>query len=316
MQYGLKSMASIRKADGLPMYTMEYADDYRLDDFLKVGANSDAEVRSFIAEKLLSGRPLDFTLPKLGCSTFAARLKDGSRVFGRNFDEDPCPCMRLVTRPENGYASVSMVNLAYIGYRDGLLPEKDEDRVLALAAPYAPIDGVNEKGLTAGMLFIATKPTNQNTGKPGITTSTAIRMILDRCETVEEALEMIARYDMHSSAQACFHIHIADARGGSVVVEYVNDEMKLVQEEAATNFLFNPLPDVREIGRDRYEKLKARLAENGGVFEDMNDAMSLLQAVSQDGRTRWSSVYHLTQPKLLLAVERDFETLYSFDLEK
>lgn len=302
------------------LFSMEYKADYGFSEFLETGASSDGEVRDFIVRRLLRGMPMDFELPTLGCSTFSAKLENGDSVFGRNFDELGCPMMTVITRPDDGYASISMVNLSYIGYSDSYLPDSIPNSLLALAAPYVPLDGVNEKGLSAGILFISSEPTNQQTGKVNITTTTAIRMLLDRCATVEEAVGMLGKYDMHSSAGACFHIHIADAQGGSVVVEYVNDEMMVVEEKAATNFLFNPLAGVREIGRDRYETMTAKLEENGGVFADERDAMTLLEAASQDGGpekrsgTRWSCVYNQTEPSLLLAVNRDYETLYTFTL--
>ena len=170
------------------------------------------------------------------------------------------------------------------------------------------------------MLYISSAPTDQQTDKIDITTTTAVRMILDKCATVDEAVAMLSQYDMHSSAGGCFHFHIADAQGGSVVVEYVADGMKVVEENAATNFLFNPMPGVREIGRDRYDVMKKALEENGGVFEDERDAMRLLEAVAQHGGpdqqagTRWSSIYNQTETELLLSVNRDYENLYSFKL--
>ena len=317
----INTMAAIRQLDD-QLFALEYKADYGFTEFLEVGASSDAEVKDFIMKRLLRGMPIDFELPTLGCSTFSAKMENGDSVFGRNFDELACPMMVVTTRPENGYASISMVNLSYIGYSDSYLPDSIPNSLLALAAPYVPLDGVNEMGLSAGILFIASAPTNQQTDKVDITTTTAVRMILDRCATVDEAVEMLSQYDMHSSANACFHIHIADAQGGSVVVEYVNDEMMVVEENAATNFLFNPQPGVREIGRDRYDVMKARLEENGGVFKDMRDAMSLLEAVQQKGDassragTRWSCVYNQTEPALLLSVNRDYGNLYTFALEK
>jgi len=317
----IATIAAVEQLDDA-LFKLEYKADYGLDEFLKVGAKSDAELKEFIISRLLKGIPLDFELPELGCSTFAAKLENGDSVYGRNFDELACPSMVVVTRPENGYASVSMVNLSYIGYSFDYLPDAVQNRLLTLAAPYVPLDGVNEKGLTAGMLYISSAPTDQQGDKIDITTTSAVRMILDKCATVDEAVEMLSQYNMHSSAGGCFHFHIADAQGGSAVVEYVNDEMMVVEEKAATNFLFNPIPGVREIGRDRYDTMIAALEENGGVFADERDAMTLLEAVAQHGGpdsqagTRWSCIYNQTEPSLLLSVNRDYENLYSFELDE
>ena len=83
--------------------------------------------------------------------------------------------------------------------------------MVTLAAPYAPLDGMNEKGLAVGVLLIDTTPTNQNTKKVDITTTTAIRMMLDKAKNVDEALALLSSYDMHSSANSCYHFQICDA---------------------------------------------------------------------------------------------------------
>ncbi|MDO5377124.1 MAG: linear amide C-N hydrolase, partial [Clostridia bacterium] len=182
----IASLLSIQRLPEARLYTMDYKADYGLDEFLQSGAGSDAELVGFITKRLLKGIPMTFDLPDLGCSTFAANLQDGTPIFARNFDMYDSPAMLVTTRPQNGYASISMVNLAYIGYDADHLPDQLADSILALAAPYAPLDGVNEKGLAVGVLLIPTEPTNQQTGKVPITTTSAIRMLLDRAATVDE----------------------------------------------------------------------------------------------------------------------------------
>ena len=51
--------------------------------------------------------------------------------------------------------------------------------------------------------------------KVDITTTTAIRLMLDKAADVEEALALLEQYDMHSSAGSCYHFQISDARGKS-----------------------------------------------------------------------------------------------------
>ena len=243
-----------RVEDDVNLFTMEYKADYALDEFLKTGASTDAELVDFIVRQMLKGIPLNFDLPNLGCSTFAAQLTDGTPIFGRNFDMYDSPALFVTTRPKDGYASISMVNLAYIGYNSESLPTSLTKSIMTLAAPYAPLDGVNEKGLAVGVLQIKTTPTNQRTDKVDITTTSAIRLLLDHAATVEEAVELLSQYDMHASAGSCYHFHIADAKGGSVIVEYIDDEMSVVQGDAATNFLLMPGEYDFGSGEDRYAK--------------------------------------------------------------
>ena len=314
----LKTLSRVE--DDVNLFTMEYKADYALDEFLKAGASTDAELVDFIVRQMLKGIPLNFDLPNLGCSTFAARLTDGTPIFGRNFDMYDSPALFVTTRPKDGYASISMVNLAYIGYNSESLPTSLTKSIMTLAAPYAPLDGVNEKGLAVGVLQIKTTPTNQQTDKVDITTTSAIRLLLDRAATVEEAVELLSQYDMHASAGSCYHFHIADAKGGSVIVEYIDDEMSVVQGDAATNFLLTPGEYDFGSGEDRYAVLRKTLDANGGVFESEEQAMELLKAVSQPvseekkSSTQWSCVYNQQDAGVEIAMNMDYEKVYTFGL--
>lgn len=316
----LRTLMGIERVGQTDLFTMEYIGDYGFDEFLQTGASTDLELVEFVSRQLLKGLPVSIDMPDLGCSTFAASLESGERVFGRNFDMYYSPALFVTTRPDNGYASISMVNLSYIGFGEDKLPTSLTNSLMALAAPYAPMDGINEKGLAAGVLQIDTDPTNQQTDKVDITTSTAIRLMLDKAATVEEALVLLQSYDMHSSANSCYHFHIADANGASVIVEYIDDEMSIIEGTAATNFLLTPGDYDFGKGQDRYDILTEALAENGGVFDGHKHAMGLLESVSQkpqEGKTsttQWSCVYDLTNPSVLISVGMDYENLYPFSL--
>ena len=316
----LLTMAGIERIGEEDLFTMEYKGDYGLDKFLETGASSDGELVQFIVSHVLHGIPLKFDLPDLGCSTFSARLEDGTPVFGRNFDMYDSPAMLLTTRPENGYASISMVNLAYIGYSAERLPMDLASSILTLAAPYVPLDGVNEKGLAVGVLLIDTESTNQQTEKVDITTTSAIRMLLDRAATVDEAIAMLEQYDMHASAGSCYHFHIADAQGGSVIVEYVDNVMHVIRGDAATNFLLTPGEYDFGVGQDRYEILRSALDTNGGMFENTQEAMMLLAAVKQMPRegkrstTQWSCVYDQSSASVEVTMDMNYGKTYTFSL--
>lgn len=319
----LATLGSMERVGDANFFTMEYKADYGLDEFLTTGASSDGELVAFLTRRLLKGIPMNFDLPDLGCSTFAAQLEDGTPIFARNFDMYDSPALLVTTRPQNGYASISMVNLAYIGYSAEKLPTTLANSIMTLAAPYVPLDGVNEAGLSVGVLLIDTEPTNQQTDKVDITTTSAIRLLLDRAATVEEAVALLEQYDMHASANSCYHFHIADARGGSVVVEYIGDEMHVVQSKMATNFLLTPGDFDFGKGQDRYDVLEQTMSANGGVFADAQEAMALLESVSQYkvneetgvvSATQWSCVYDQSHASLRVAIGRDYDTIYSFML--
>lgn len=325
----IATINTIAKIDDNTLYTMEYKGDYGFDDFLTTGANNDGELVNYVTKKLLKGLPLEFNVPDLGCSTFRAVTKEGDQIFGRNFDLTYAPAMLVKTTPDQGYASISMVNLSVLGYGEQKLPDSFMDRVISLAAPYAPFDGMNEKGLSIGVLLIPTEVTNQQTDKVDITTTTAIRLVLDKAGTVEEAIALLKQYDMHSSANSSYHFQIADASGNSAVVEYINNELSIVEQEgtfqAATNFLLTPGDYDFGKGQDRYETMVNKLTDTNGVLSQQ-EGMALLEAVSQPMKvkkegeepsgTQWSVIYNNTKKTMQVVVGRQYDVVHEFSLEE
>lgn len=337
-RHEIATVASIRKVNDYPMYTMDYDGDYGIDEFLEQGgASNDAELIEFVVQHLMKGLPITIELPDLACSTFNATTPEGEAIFGRNFDLSYSPSMLVRTDPDDGYASISMVNLGFLGYGEDKLPDSPTSSITALAAPYAPLDGVNEAGLAVGVLLIDTDPTNQQTDRVDITTTTAIRLMLDKCATVDEAIELLGRYDMHSSANSCYHFQIADASGTSVVVEYIDDEISVLEADdvttagapaegqtymAATNFLLTPGEYDFGGGQDRYEIVMEGLTAADGVLTE-EAAMDLLAACAQEphlnsrgeeSATQWSVVYNLDEPGATIAVGMDYEDVFEVSL--
>lgn len=162
--------------------------------------------------------------------------RDGGYLFGRNFDWNACNGLIVSAKPENGFASVSTVNLDFIR-AGGMDISKLPDQMQALVSLYAPLDGLNEKGLAVSVNMIQDQAAiHQDTGKPDITTTTAVRLLLDQAEDVEEALELLEKYDLHSSMGMMVHLALADTGGRSVAVEYVDNEMIITETPVVTNF--------------------------------------------------------------------------------
>lgn len=320
-RHEFSSLASLEKQTD-KFSTMNYTADYGLDEFLEVGASTDTALAAFIIQKLMKGLPVEIELPDLGCSAFQAQTPDGDMIMGRNFDNPDALYTLVHTKPENGYESISMVNLSYIGYKgEGLM-----DYALLLAAPYIPLDGINEKGLSIGVLQLMTDPTHQDTGKTDITTTSAIRMVLDKAATVEEAIQLFSQYDMHSSANAPYHFQLADATGDTATIEYIDGEMSVYRETdgsnlCTTNFYLTPGEYFNNgVGQDRYQTLRDGLAAaNGVVTED--EGMALLEAASaskiKDGKftgTLWSCIYNNTDCTLKLCCNLDYNTVYEYSV--
>ncbi len=311
------------------VYVIDYKEDYKLQQLLDEGGiTTQDELAKYLIRILLKGLPIgiDYDVPSLACSSFIAGTPEGGRVFGRNLDNQETDLAVVKTAPKDGYRSVSVVNLSFLGYTKEHTPAKLTDRIVAMGAPYFPLDGINEKGLAVGVLQLQAAATDQNTEKVDVDTTLAIRILLDRAANVEEAVALLRQYDMHASAGGCYHFQLADATGKSVVVEYIGDEMVIVEPQdgflAATNFYLSEVPfDYEPQGMDRYDGMKETLTEKGCVLT-AEEAMALLQKVALTGTapdaqgrsysTQWSSVYDLTAPALTLCPDRNTEALYRF----
>lgn len=302
---------------------VRYDGDYGFDQFLSGGgASSDEEVIHFLSENLLSGMDLGFFGNIFGCSTVAVKDADGKALFGRNFDWEHCEAMVVLSHPESGYASLSTVNVDFIsqGGLAGMALKQDD--IKTMAALYAPLDGMNEKGLAVSVNMIQDSASiHQDTEKPDITTTTAIRLLLDRAATVEEALKLLGEYDMHASMGMMVHFALADTTGRSVAVEYVDDEMVVTETPVLTNFYLTE-GEKHGIGTEqshtRYDMLMERLEQKETMNEeDVRDALSSVSKgnFGEFESTEWSIVFNQTEGKATYYHRENYNDGYVFTIE-
>ena len=290
------------------------------------GASSDSEVVGYLSEHFLSGMDLSFTGDSFGCSTIAVSSPDGEPLFGRNFDWNQCEAMVVISYPENGYASISTVNMDFIkqGAGNGVAGMAlNLDTVRTLAALYAPLDGMNEAGLAVSVNMIQDgEKIAQDTEKPDITTTTAIRLLLNKAADVEEALKLLDQYDMHSSMGMMVHFALADRNGRSVVVEYVDSEMIITETPVVTNFYFAK-GEKEGIGteqsHERYDILMQALEEQETM--DMQEVADALNSVSKGNftdslSTEWSIVFNLDTGAAHYYHRENYKNRYIFVLDQ
>ena len=307
--------------------TVRYDGDTGFDDFLSQGgASSDGEVVEYLAGNLLSGLNLGDLLGGIfGCSTIAVQSPDGDSLFGRNFDWENCEAMVVESHPENGYASLSTVNMDFITQNVGggmVDMALNLDEVKTLAALYAPLDGMNEAGLAVSVNMIQDSAAiQQNTDKPDITTTTAIRLLLDKAGNVDEALELLGQYDLHGSMGMMIHFAIADSTGRSAAVEYVDNEMTVIETPVLTNFYLAAGEKYgigTEQSHERYDILLNQLEETPQMgMEEVRDA---LDSVSKDNfgefeSTEWSIVMNLSAGEARYYHRENYNQNYTFRLE-
>lgn len=316
----IKFTSTITKLeDGLSAVHFEGDDGF--EDFLAGGgASSDQQVIAFLSSYLLAD--FDMLSSLFGCSTIAVGSPDGDRLFGRNFDWENCDALVVSSKPEQGYASISTVNLDFISQSGGLAGAALQlGDVRTRAALYAPLDGMNEAGLAVSVNMIEDSATiEQNTGKPDITTTTAIRLLLNKAADVEEALTLLGQYDMHASMGMMIHFALADASGRSVAVEYVNNEMIVTETPVLTNFYLAE-GEKNGIGtaqsHRRYDILTQALSKQETM--DMDGVRDALDSVSKDNfgefeSTEWSIVFNLNQGIAHYYHRESYADRYTFKL--
>ena len=283
------------------------------------GASSDREVAEFLTQNLTLGLDgITFKTADFGCSAIAAQTATGGRLFGRNFDWYNCEARIVKAAPANGYASVSTVNMDFLGSVGNVL-KLLPDTADIIASLYAPLDGMNEKGLCVAVLLIQDRAAiDQNTDKPDITTTTAVRLLLNKAASVEEALALLSEHDMHGSMGMMVHFAIADATGKSVVVEYIDNEMIVTDTPVVTNFYLAE-GEKNGIGTQqshtRYEQLMQLLTNQEAL--DAADVRDALNGVSKhnynDGETtEWSIVFDQTNGEIHYYHRENYEQGYRF----
>ena len=149
--------------------------------------------------------------------------------FGRNFDWDYSPALLLFTQPQDGYASVSMVDIAYLGFGDtrahGLTELPLKERSALLDAPYLPFDGMNEHGLAIGMAAVSSGEMKSNPSKETIGSLMVIRNMLDYARNVDEAIAILGSYNIDFEGGPAIHYLIADPSGRAALVEFYQGKM-------------------------------------------------------------------------------------------
>ncbi|MCL1820341.1 MAG: linear amide C-N hydrolase [Oscillospiraceae bacterium] len=320
----LRSLRSIKQVDDYGMFQMTYYGDYGFEDFLQIGASSDGDIEAFVTKRLLKGLPVNLNITGGGCTVFTVRNERGEVIYGRNFDFSYAPSMQVITRPKNGYASVSTVNLEFAGYsRDNLPSGLNFNSFLSLAAPFLPFDGINEKGLAIALLAVPEASPAFDENKVALNTTTAIRLVLDKAATVNEAVELLKQYNIYFSGGIDCHFLIADASGESILVEYYNNGLQAVTTvedyQIASNFIAYKDLNIGE-GFDefeRYDAVKDAIDNNGGYLNE-EQAITVLAEVGvmNNGvdKLQWSVVYNLSTLSGVMFAHRNTDNLIDFQL--
>ena len=304
------SLNSLQKVDDHPLYVMHYQGPHRETTLTASGAN----------ELQRSNFEFENPTPLWACSLFAALANAQGGVYGRNFDWEFSPALLLFTDPPDGYASVSMVDLAYFFDTPAVTQLMDldlNDRSPLLNTPSIPFDGLNEKGLAIGMAAVPESPTPSDPNNKSVGSLGVIRMILDHAATIDEALTIMRGVNILWNGGPQLHYLIADASGKSALVEFVDGEMEVLYNtnpwHQATNFLLSNTSGSADGICHRYDVITEGLQDKQGDLS-LGEAIELLGDVSQPS-TQWSVIYQLHTGQISLIMGRHYSEIHTFQLK-
>lgn len=351
----IRTLATITNVGGNEyLWQMEYKAAYDLDDLISKDIDSNSKLLAYVIGRVGKGLPINIKSSQvadengetrtMNCTSFQAAQADGDGFwYGRNYDYFKNPTMVTVSRPKKGYASIAVSDMSHFGYGLEKLPEKFLARVNCLASIYAPVDGINEKGLCTSIMALPKQAAQQESGKHKVGTTVIMRLWLDKCATVQEALDLASSLDIcHDAAVGSgYHYMIADAAGDCAVLEFDKEDgwksMIVRKSEGAKSMLvtnhllsekyFSATPD-EAVGNPhskswwRYETAGKYLAEHQGVlsFEEAQECLAQVHwkdLVWENGTvedTQYSNVYDQQNITLALRNWNDYGTTVRFSL--
>ena len=337
------------------VYTMHVKGGFYLDEFVEQGGvSNDSELIDFVIKNITKGIiNVNINNPEIGCASFTATSEDGDALFARNYDfKKTNTCIVFTEANEGRHATISTVDLQFLGMDVNKNVEGLMNKITCIASTYIPLDGINDVGVSCGIYMTyqggeETVPTNQNTDKPDITSTTLLRLILDYADSIEEAVEIAQAYDLHDSASTSYHYMVADASGRSAVLEWVGetdatdndgskrklvvtyndaDEQIGIEEgevdyQWVTNFIiqsgyYDGSEAKEKKGYDRYVKIYEELSKTDGIVKDEQAAMDILAMI---GRRTWNNddsnactvhsiVYNLTDKTMMWVSNENYSS--------
>jgi len=318
-----KTFHSLKMINDFPFYSAKYFGDYRIKEFIDGSIQSPSDVVPFfelLFSKLGSPVKLSFPIPPnidSGCSAFYYHFNNKS-IIGKNLDWKKDPVLLLKTSPKDGYSALSMVNLSFCDFF-GL----NSIKYSILLSPYVPLDGMNEKGLVVSMLSVHKGSSYTNDlNKRSVGDFNIIRIILDTCSNVDEAITVFKKYNLMQTGALPLHYLIAD-KNISCIIEFFDGNIN-IRENKKLSYLTNFLTlneaeyETHMETCSRYQLLRDYLTSKNSEMND-TEAKKLLAKTSvftsayQVPSTIWSLLFIPEELKLKIKIGK-MEQYYSIQI--
>ncbi|MTI67228.1 MAG: linear amide C-N hydrolase [Firmicutes bacterium] len=302
----INTLNSLKKIDDYPLYVMHFEDGYGFEEYLKTGR--DITDKSEIENN------------NIACSCISVFNEHGDSYFGRNLDWYYSPVLVLFTDPPDGFASVSIVDIKYLGFnnKDDITKMSIKDKQSLLYSPYLPFDGMNEYGVCIGEMAMRSTKFSYDPEKISISCMEIMRLVLDHAKNTNDAIKLFKKYNIVLDNESPpMHYMISDPSGDSAIIEFINGEIKVIKNakpyQIATNFqIYGKTSDELKGKCIRYDTAYKTLSKSNEQFNNL-DVMKLMKAISQSS-TQWSSVYNMNTGEIQITVGRKYDNIKKLKL--
>lgn len=143
--------------------------------------------------------------------------------------------------------------------------------------------------------------------------------MLSKCKTVKEAVDFLKDYNISSGFND--YLLFADVSGDSIVIEWIDDKMKIIVKEEdknyqiATNFWLTNT----ELGGypcERYIKVENLLSQNEPTQKLCVQALEENKQDWEEGDTLYSNVYNLTDRTVNVYLRGNMTDCYVLNSKK
>ncbi len=225
------SINTLTKDATSTVYESEVKGDFYFDELKAMGGvKTTEELTKFLENEICKNfiQVLDVNATaNTNYSTAFTYTELSNSSLAKNYNGSDAPIMLIKTTPDYPrLATISTVDLSVFGYTDetamGL-----KSSLIAMAAPYFSLDGINEEGLTASLHYTVKDSndtsTTEDTDNVNVIETVMLRIILDHAKNITQAIALFNKYDVFSSTDQNFSFFISDKSGDSVIITYLPD---------------------------------------------------------------------------------------------
>lgn len=201
--------------------------------------------------------------PAAACSRIFWNANDQAKVVARTVDLYRSDEAQVTAYPRG------LERSGMPGETDGLKWKAKYGSIAITAFGSATSDGMNEKGLSANLLYLDHTQYESRDERPALSNMLWAQWVLDNFATVKEALAGMSKVQIVSTVAADrewpLHLSIADASGDSAIVEFVDGKPVVHHGKQYTVMTNEPTLDEQLANLKKYKLFGGQKAMPGDI---------------------------------------------------